>query len=145
MKFESWLPVYGDQSYRGDCPTESNEQVTLFARMRKRWPDTIGRVAIHPRNEGKRTPGQVWHQKAEGMTDGASDVIIPGCPAFVLELKRRDHTASTWQKGQVEYLKAAHEMGAFVCVALGADAAIEAIECYLRTTTKTMQSGSQSN
>ena len=142
MKFESWLPVYGDQSYRGDCPTESNEQVTLFARMRKRWPDTIGRVAIHPRNEGKRTPGQVWHQKAEGMTDGASDVIIPGCPAFVLELKRRDHTASTWQKGQVEYLKAAHEMGAFVCVALGADAAIEAIECYI---TKTTKSGSTSS
>ena len=142
MKFESWLPVYGDQSYRGDCPTESNEQVTLFARMRKRWPDTIGRVAIHPRNEGKRTPGQVWHQKAEGMTDGASDVIIPGCPALVLELKRRDHTASTWQKGQVEYLKAAHEMGAFVCVALGADAAIEAIECYI---TKMTKSGSTSS
>lgn len=142
MKFESWLPVYGDQSYRGDCPTESNEQVTLFARMRKRWPDTIGRVAIHPRNEGKRTPGQVWHQKAEGMTDGASDVIIPGCPAFVLELKRRDHTTSTWQKGQVEYLKAAHDMGAFVCVALGADAAIEAIECYI---TKMTKSGSTSS
>lgn len=142
MKFESWLPVYGDQSYRGDCPTESNEQVTLFARMRKRWPDTIGRVAIHPRNEGKRTPGQVWHQKAEGMTDGASDVIIPGCPALVLELKRRDHTASTWQKGQVEYLKAAYDMGAFVCVALGADAAIEAIECYI---TKMTKSGSTSS
>jgi hypothetical protein len=142
MIFPKFLKVYGDQSYRGDCPTESNEQVTLFARMRKRWPDTIGRVAIHPRNEGKRTPGQVWHQKAEGMTDGASDVIIPGCPAFVLELKRRDHTASTWQKGQVEYLKAAHEMGAFVCVALGADAAIEAIECYI---TKTTKSGSTSN
>lgn len=142
MKFESWLPVYGDQTYRGDCPTETAEQVTLFARMRKRWPDTIGRVAIHPRNEGKRTPGQVWHQKAEGMTDGASDVIIPGCPAFVLELKRRDHTASTWQKGQVEYLKAAHDMGAFVCVALGADAAIEAIECYI---TKMTKSGSTSS
>ena len=142
MKFESWLPVYGDQTYRGDCPTETAEQVTLFARIRKRWPDTIGRVAIHPRNEGKRTPGQVWHQKAEGMTDGASDVIIPGCPAFVLELKRRDHTASTWQKGQVEYLKAAHDMGAFVCVALGADAAIEAIECYI---TKMTKSGSTSS
>lgn len=142
MKWPEWLKVYGDQSYRGDCPTESNEQVTLFARIRKRWPDTIGRVAIHPRNEGKRTPGQVWHQKAEGMTDGASDVIIPGCPAFVLELKRRDHTASTWQKGQVEYLKAAHDMGAFVCVALGADAAIEAIECYI---TKMTKSGSTSS
>lgn len=145
MKWPEWLKVYGDQTYRGECPTETAEQVTLFARMRKRWPDTIGRLAVHVRNEGKRTPGQTWHQKAEGMTDGASDVIIPGCPAFVLELKRRDHTASTWQKGQVEYLKAAHGMGAFVCVALGADAAIEAIECYLRITTKTTPSGSKTS
>lgn len=136
MKFESWLPVYGDQTYRGDCPTETAEQVTLFARMRKRWPDTIGRVAVHPRNEGKRTPGQVWHQKAEGMTTGAPDVIVPGAPALIVEMKRRDHMKSKWQPGQVEYLKAAHDMGAFVCVALGADAAIEAIECYITKMTK---------
>lgn len=145
MKFESWLPVYGDQTYRGDCPTETAEQVTLFARIRKRWPDTIGRVAVHVRNEGKRTPGQVWHQKAEGMTTGAPDVIVPGAPALIVEMKRRDHMKSKWQPGQVEYLKAAHEMGAFVCVALGADAAIEAIECYLRITTKTTPSGSKTS
>ena len=145
MKWPEWLRVYGDQTYRGDCPTETAEQVTLFARMRKRWPDTIGRLAVHVRNEGKRTPGQTWHQKAEGMTTGAPDVIVPGAPALVIEIKRRDHTQSKWQPGQLDYLEAAHNCGAFVCVALGADAAIEAIECYLRITTKTTPSGSKTS
>lgn len=145
MKWPEWLKVYGDQTYRGECPTETAEQVTLFARMRKRWPDTIGRLAVHVRNEGKRTPGQTWHQKAEGMTPGAPDVIVPGAPALVIEIKRRDHTQSKWQPGQIDYLEAAHNCGAFVCVALGADAAIEAIECYLRITTKTTPSGSKTS
>lgn len=145
MKWPEWLKVYGDQTYRGECPTETAEQVTLFARMRKRWPDTIGRLAVHVRNEGKRTPGQTWHQKAEGMTIGAPDVIVPGAPALVIEIKRRDHMQSKWQPGQLDYLEAAHNCGAFVCVALGADAAIEAIECYLRITTKTTPSGSKTS
>ena len=145
MQFPDFLQVFGDPTYRGDCPTETAEQVTLFARIRKRWPDTIGRVAVHVRNEGKRTPGQVWHQKSQGMTTGAADVIVPGSPALVIELKRRDHTQSKWQNGQIDYLEASHKMGAFVCVALGADAAIEAIECYLRITTKTTPSGSKTS
>lgn len=141
MKWPDWLAVYGDQTYRGPCPTETAEQVTLFSRLRTRWPDTIGRIAVHVRNEGKRTPGQVWHQRAEGMTAGAPDVIVPGSPSLVIELKRRDHMQSKWQPGQLEYLEAAHKAGAFVCVALGADAAIEAVECYLQHTTRTTPHG----
>ena len=136
MKFPPHLTIHGDPTYRGPCPTENAEQVTAFARMRRQWPDTIGRLAVHVRNEGKRTAGQAWHQKAEGMTAGAPDIIIPGAPALVIELKRRDHTQSKWQPGQLEYLEAAHKAGAVVCVALGADAVIEAIECYLQRTTK---------
>lgn len=141
MKFPPWLATYGDPTYRGPCPTETAEQVTLFARLRRQWPDTIGRIAVHVRNEGKRTAGQVWHQKAEGMTRGAPDVIIPGGAALVLELKRRDHTQSKWQDGQLEYLETAYNAGAFVCVALGADAAMEAIACYLKNTTRTTPGG----
>lgn len=74
---------------------------------------------------------QVSREKAEGMTKGASDIIIPGCPAFVCELKRRDRTQSSWQDGQLEYLEAAKRAGAFACVALGADAATEAFEEWL--------------
>ena len=66
------------------------------------------------------------------MTKGASDIIIPGSPAFVCELKRRDHTKSRWEDGQQEYLTAAQDAGAFVCIALGADAAMEAFNDWLR-------------
>jgi len=123
------VPIYGDLSFRGKCPTESVEQITFFNRIRKvpLW----GVIALHPRNEGKRHYKQVSKEKAEGMTTGASDIIIPGCPSFVCELKRRDHKKSQWQEGQKEYLEAAKKVGAFVCVALGADAAMEAFEEWI--------------
>lgn len=110
-------------SYRGECPLESAEQITLFNEIRKKHSH-----AIHPRNEGKKTYGQVNRHKAEGQTKGASDVVIPGLPCFVGELKRRDHTKSRWQDGQVEYLKSCHDAGAFVCVAFGYEAMLEAIK-----------------
>jgi len=131
MRFPKWLTVFGDKSYRGDCPREAAEQVTFIQWLRRTYPDTLGAIAVHVRNEGKRTHGQAWHQKAEGMTAGAPDVIIPTSPPILIELKRRDHTKSRWQEGQQEYLKAAQDAGAFVCVALGADAAIEALQAYL--------------
>lgn len=128
MKFYSWLRVYGDQSWRGDCPTESAEQVTFMNRLRTQYADTLGRIAVHVKNEGKRHSWQAARDKAEGLTKGAADIIIPGQLTLLIELKRRDHTKSRFQPGQLEYLQAAHDMGAFVCVALGADAAMQAVE-----------------
>jgi hypothetical protein len=134
MKFHRDMIVYGDMDYRGECPSETLEQVTFFARLRTNWPDSWGRIAVHIRNEGQRTYMQAARQKAEGMTKGASDVMIPGSPAFVCEIKRRDHTKSRFQDGQEEYLIAAQKLGAFVCIALGADAATEAFNDYLEQT-----------
>lgn len=131
MRFPSWIKVYGNRDFRGDCPQELAEQITFFQWLRLQHPE-LHRIAIHPRNEGKRTYQQARRQRLEGALNvGASDVIIPAAPAFVCEIKRRDHTKSRWQKGQQEYLKAAQDAGAFVCVALGADAAIEALQEYL--------------
>jgi hypothetical protein len=124
--------VYGNQSYRGDCPPESAEQITFFNWLRLQHPHTYGRIAIHPRNEGKRHHAQVTRQKAEGMTPGAADIVIPGSPAFVCELKRLDHTKSSWQDGQQNYLEAAQSLGAFTCVALGWEAARDAFNDYVR-------------
>lgn len=106
-------------------------------RLRKQYPDTLGRLVVHIKNEGKRTNRQAQQDAAEGMTPGASDILIPVSPAIVIEFKRRDHTLSAWQKGQIDYLKAAHEAGSFVFVALGADAAMEGIEEWLRITRTT--------
>ena len=132
MKFNKNIPVYGDVSYRNKkCPTEALEQVTFFNRIRKQYPETWGAIAVHIRNEGKRSVQQTMRQKAEGMTNGASDVIIPGNPAFVCEMKRQDHTICSWQKGQESYLLTAQKLGAFACVALGADAAMEAFNKWI--------------
>lgn len=127
------VKVYGDTKWRGDCPTETAEQVTFFGRLRRKHPETWGRLAIHPRNEGKRTAQQTMRAKAEGMTPGTSDIVIPGSPSFVCELKRRDHTKSKWEPGQVEYLETAKDAGCFSCVALGADAATEAFEEWAKS------------
>ena len=126
--------VYGDTGFRGKCPTEALEQITFFRRVRDAYPDSHGLTALHPRNEGLKIGGQfgaVSRHKAEGMTPGASDIIIPGRVTFVCEMKRRDRTQSAWQDGQIEYLTAAHNAGSFACVALGCDAAWEAFEEWL--------------
>ena len=131
MKFIEAIPVYGDITFRGKCPPEEVEQASFFSRLRREYPDTYGAIAIHPRNEGLKEKGQfstVIKHAAEGMTKGASDIVIPGARTFVCELKRRDHTLSKWQDGQEPYLIAAANAGAFACVALGAAAAWEAFK-----------------
>lgn len=136
MKIPEWLPAYGSMSYRNKkCPTEEAEQITFFNEVRMLWPDTIGRIAIHVRNEGKFTVQQRQRQKLSGMVCGASDISIPGCPSFICELKRQDHTMSVWQAGQVEYLEAAKANGAFVCVAFGYVAALEAVSVWIAMST----------
>jgi hypothetical protein len=130
MKMPEGIIVFGDQNFRGQCPPESAEQITFFARLRREYPQTWGALAIHPRNEGKRHHAQTIMQKSEGMTSGSADIVIPAKIAFVCELKRRDHTKSVWQKEQIEYLLAAKEAGAFACVALGCDAAWDALKVW---------------
>lgn len=123
--------LFGDPTWRGKCPAEAMEQITFFARLRRKYPETLGILALHPRNEQQLRGGQfgaLIRHKSEGMTPGASDIVIPGRVTFVCELKRRDHTQSKWQPGQQDYLAAAAAAGAFACVALGADAAAAAVQ-----------------
>jgi len=126
MKLPHNIPIYGDIDYRGKCPTETTEQVSFFNWMRQKTD--YGPIAIHIRNEGKRHYTQASKHKIEGMCTGAADIIIPGKPAFVCEMKRQDHTKSTISDDQIEFLKAAQNNGAFVCIALGCAAALEAFE-----------------
>ena len=125
MKVPADIRIFGDMEFRGPCASEAAEQVTFFARLRKQYPQ-YGKIALHPRNEGKRTHLQAAKEKAEGMVTGATDIIIPSNPSFVCELKRRNHTLSSLHTAQVDYMRCAQEAGCFVCVALGADAAWEA-------------------
>lgn len=124
--------IYGDTTYRGECPKEAFEQASFFARLRREYPNTWGRLGLHIRNEGRRTVTQIRRIKAEGgFVAGASDIVIPGNPTFVCEMKRRDITQSKWEPGQQDYLRAASEAGTFACVALGAEAAWEALQKWI--------------
>ena len=132
MKIPDWLHCYGDPLYRGDCPSETADQITAIGMIKERWP-SLHAIMIHPKNEGKRTPGQVHYERQMGgINKGASDMIFPASPPLVIELKRCDHTKSRWQPGQIDYLKACQEQGAFVCVALGWQGVIEAIETWIK-------------
>jgi hypothetical protein len=124
------VPIFGDTSFRGKCPTETNEQVTFFGWLRREHPE-YAKIAIHIRNEGKRSVQQTMRHKVEGMVTGASDIIIPSSPTFVCELKRADHTKSTISDEQIMYLESAESKKAYACVALGHKGAIESFEYYL--------------
>lgn len=130
MKFPSWLPVYGNQTYRGPCPHEAKEQAALFEWMRRAHP-RLAALALHPRNEGKRTARQARRHKAEGLLKGAPDLVIMGAPTALIELKRADHTLSRWEPSQLETLRAARAAGCWVAVGLGARGGMEAVEAYL--------------
>lgn len=131
MKFPDKVRVYGNLSFRGKCPLEDVEQISFFNKLRREYPDSYGLIAIHPRNEGLLVKGQfaaINKHRLEGMSAGASDIVIPGAPSFVCEMKRQDHTKSAWQDGQVSYLQASAAAGSFACVALGAAAAWQAFQ-----------------
>jgi hypothetical protein len=135
MKIPSWLPCYGDINYRGDCPREDAELMTFFNELKRLYPH-LSAVAIHPDNEGLvigAAHNAHIKQKAKGaMKNGASDIVIIGSPTFVCEMKRQDHTKSTWQKGQLEFLEASKTNGAFVCVALGYVGAMQAVKDWIK-------------
>lgn len=136
MRFPKEIPVFGDLNYRGGCPSELADHITAVGMIKHQHPDLFA-IMIHPKNEGKRTKRQAADEKRTGsLNKGASDFIFPCSPALVIELKRRDHTKSRWQDGQIAYLKAAQHMGAFACVALGWQGVLEAIELHVKLIAK---------
>ena len=131
MKFPEWLPVFGDTDFRGNCPVEDVEHINFVTWVKWNYPD-VARCLIHPKNEGKRTFAQANKEKKMGLSKGAADIVIPGCPSFVCEIKRADHTKSKWQDGQQEYLESAMTVGSYTCVVLGSEAAKLALLHWLK-------------
>ena len=117
-----------DSGFTGPSEKEGADEVTFFNWVRTNYPDTYGKLAFHVKNEGKRTRAQVQMEKAHGMTKGVSDIIIPGNPTFVCELKRKNKKDSKIYKEQKEYLTTAQEMGCFACLCYGYEQAILAFE-----------------
>lgn len=130
------IELYGNQKFRDkNCPRESIEQITFVNNIKLKYPESYGKIICHIENEGQVSNGQfssIIRRKAMGsLNKGASDIIIPGHPAFVCEIKRADRTLSDITLEQLAFLYAAKEAGAFVCIALGHDAAIEAFNHWI--------------
>lgn len=130
------IPVYGDINYRSNiCPKETAEQCTFIARVRAAYPESIGKIIFHARNEGlliNRQFSGINKHKAMGMVTGCPDIHIPGNPSMCMEIKRRDRTLSQISDEQIEYLLTAKNNGAFTCIALGCDAAMEAFNEWIK-------------
>lgn len=125
------IKIY-DFNYRGNCQKEADEQAAFVEYLRTAYKNTYGLVVVHIENEGRRTYGQAIYAKKAGQTKGASDILIPGNPAFCCELKRKDRTKSRVRPEQVSYLESAAQLGSFACIAYGYDAAVAAFNDYLR-------------
>ena len=134
MKIPPHIKTYGNMDFRGECPKEDAELITFFNQLKLHYPDLYN-IAIHPDNE-RLISGTGFNaqsrQKAKGaIKKGAADIIICGNPTFVCELKRRDHTKCRWQDGQLEFLESSKKQGACVCVALGYEAALNAVNDWV--------------
>ena len=123
------IPTYGT-ALSGKQPSEKVEMASFFNRLRREYPDSYGLLALHIRNEGLRSAQQIRSIKGEGgFVKGASDIVIPGNPTFVCEMKSCAKS-SRLSHEQITYLTAAHNAGAFACVALGAQGAWEAFQAW---------------
>lgn len=134
MKIPANIPIYGNTSYRGKCPKESVEQVTFISWVRREYPDSYGVTIFHAKNEGKLINGQfqsVAKDRAMGMAIGCADIHCPGNRSLCIEIKKKDHTKSSISDEQIKYLVTAQSLGAFCCIALGHEAAIEAFKEWI--------------
>lgn len=140
MIFPDGVPVYGDKSFRDKkCPKEDAELITFFNQLRRRSP-ALAAVALHIKNEGQRTGEQAIRERAKGaLKTGATDIVITASRSFICELKRKDHTLSRLEGAQKQQLLAGMEVGAFACIALGWEAAFEALEAFIDTLPKAVR------
>lgn len=112
-----------------NAPSESVEQITFFNQLRKHHPE-IADVAIHVKNEGKRTKEQMAKDKAEGFVKGAPDIFIAGNPSLLIELKKRSKRAKVGDN-QIKYLEAASKLGAECYICYGWEAAWSALQKWI--------------
>lgn len=108
------------------APSESIEQITFFNQLRKHYPE-LSKIAIHIKNEGKKSIGEAMKDKAEGLVSGAPDIMIPGSPTLMIEMKKQSKSARVSQN-QKDYMNNAVANGAMCFVCYGWEMAWVALE-----------------
>lgn len=140
------VPVYGDTAFRGDCNLEDSELATFHQWVIFNYPH-LEPLCFHYPNEWSatsKTGGQYAHAAKManmGVKPRLADWIFTGTdtmPPFFLEMKRENlakSISSAERKKhfteQVSLLASQKQLGAFVCVALGADNAKRAFIEYM--------------
>lgn len=116
------------------CPTEEEEQITLFnwAKMQLgKYPEL--RMMFHIPNEGKRSYIAGAHMKAAGMRKGVSDIFLScargGKHGLYIEMKRT--AGSKVSREQVDWLQDVAGEGYAAYIAYGWKEAAEIITNYL--------------
>lgn len=115
------------------CPTESQEQKSLFKWWRVYSRHAPHLVMYHIPNGGRRDAITGARMKAEGVTAGVPDIFLAaprhGFHGLYVELKRQ--RGGTVSEAQQAMIAALQEAGYRVEVCGGWQAAREAIENYL--------------
>ena len=118
-------------------PPEDTEQVILANFCRNYFPEEYKNM-FHPVNEsgGKGSVRYGKKLKDKGRKSGVSDWIclVPNDKyhGLIIELKRTNGVDSDLDSNQILFLKNTSDKGYYSCVCFGADAAIYAIDKYLR-------------
>lgn len=124
------VKTYGKQE-PGEQRSEAMEMTTFFGVLKRKYPH-IAPLAVHIRNEGKRDHKETLAMKIQGgFVKGASDIIIIGVPPFVCEMKSKSKDSRLIQEQKV-FLDNADKAGAFACIAYGYEAAIEAVNDWIK-------------
>lgn len=124
------IKTYGQQQ-PGKQPSEAAEMTTFFNQLQKRYPE-IHALALHVRNEGKRDHKDTNIMKMQGgFIKGAPDIVIAGSPTFLCEMKSKAKSSRT-SKEQDAFLERGDRAGCFCCVAYGWEAAMEAVEGWIK-------------
>lgn len=130
------VPVYGDATFRGECKLEDSELATFHQWVIFNYPH-LEPLCFHYPNEWSatsKTGGQYAHAAKManmGVKPRLADWIFTGTdtmPPFFLEMKRENlakSISSTERKKhfceQCDLLHRQKQLGAVVCIALGAD------------------------
>lgn len=115
-------------------PSELAEAKTFFEWIRireQRYPEL--RYLTHIPNGGYRHKATAIAMRAQGVRAGVPDYLWPhrrgGYTGMAIELKRRGGSTTDSQDTWLAWLA---DEGWQTCVAVGADAAIAAVQAYLR-------------
>lgn len=114
-------------------PTEIDEAITLWEWAQ--YHPIARNYLLHIPNERKTSYANGRKLKAQGVRKGVSDYFLAypahGEHGLWIELKRIDMRISKLTLEQTKWLRRMEHIGFRVCVAYGAQKAIEAIDNYL--------------